>query len=90
MLCVSLSPQDGTYSGYEWKGRPPDIEGSSEILNQQLRVADKGWSSWLGVRRGANNPSQKTKPSLLRNITQEPRNCWTESFERPRQWEVDM
>jgi len=27
------------------------------ILNKQLRTADKGWSSSLGVGRGADNPS---------------------------------
>jgi hypothetical protein len=27
------------------------------ILNKQSRTADKGWSSNLGVRRGANNSS---------------------------------
>jgi hypothetical protein len=27
------------------------------ILNKQSRTADKGWSSSLGVGRGANNPS---------------------------------
>jgi hypothetical protein len=26
-------------------------------LNKQLRTADEGWSSSLGVGRGANNPS---------------------------------
>jgi hypothetical protein len=27
----------------------------SNILNKQSRIADKGWSSGLGVGRGANN-----------------------------------
>jgi hypothetical protein len=30
---------------------------SANILNKQLRTNDKGWSSILGVGRGANNPS---------------------------------
>jgi hypothetical protein len=29
----------------------------ANILNKQSRTADKGWSSSLGVRRGANNSS---------------------------------
>ena len=33
------------------------IEGSSNILNKQSRTAYKGWSSSLGVERGANNSS---------------------------------
>jgi hypothetical protein len=28
---------------------------AANILNKQLRTADKGWSSSLGVERGANN-----------------------------------
>jgi hypothetical protein len=30
---------------------------AANILNEQSRIADKGWSSSLGVRRGANNSS---------------------------------
>jgi hypothetical protein len=30
---------------------------AANILNMQSRTADKGWSSSLGVRRGANNSS---------------------------------
>jgi hypothetical protein len=30
---------------------------AANILNKQLRTADSGWSSSLGVGRGANNPS---------------------------------
>jgi hypothetical protein len=37
-------------------------------LNKQLRTANKGWASGLGVGRGANN-SSSYKHSLLRNVT---------------------
>jgi hypothetical protein len=37
------------------------------ILNKQQRKADKGWSSSLGVRRRANNNTQR---GFLRNVTQ--------------------
>jgi hypothetical protein len=30
---------------------------AANILNKQSRTADSGWSSSLGVGRGANNPS---------------------------------
>jgi hypothetical protein len=30
---------------------------AANILNKQPRTKDKGWSSILGVGRGANNPS---------------------------------
>jgi hypothetical protein len=39
----------------EW---PPLRRVASNITNKQLRTADKGWSSGLGVERGANNSSQ--------------------------------
>jgi len=35
-------------------GTASNMEG---ILNKQSRTADKGWSSSLGVGRGANNSS---------------------------------
>ena len=37
--------------------RPPIWRVAANILNKQLRTADKGWSSTLGVGRGANNSS---------------------------------
>jgi hypothetical protein len=38
----------------EW---PLMLTAAANILNKQLRTADKGWSSSLGVERGANNSS---------------------------------
>ena len=46
--------------------RPPLWRVAANILNKQSRTADEGWSSSLGVGRGANNPSRKTL--MLRNI----------------------
>jgi hypothetical protein len=40
---------------------------AANIPNKQSRTADKGWSSSLGVGRGANNSSPQ-KISLLRNV----------------------
>jgi len=37
--------------------RPPIWRVAANILNEQLGTADKGWSSSLGVGRGANNSS---------------------------------
>jgi len=34
-------------------GRPPIWRVAANILNKQSPTADKGWSSNLGVRRGA-------------------------------------
>jgi hypothetical protein len=45
------------------------------ISNKQSGTADKGWSSTLGVGRGANNPS----PSILKHVmnhTQRTRDRW--------------
>ena len=46
--------------------RPPIWRVAANKLNKQSRTADKGWSSSLGVGRGANNASP-WKP-MLRNI----------------------
>ena len=37
--------------------RPPIWRVAANKLNKQSWTADKGWSSSLGVGRGANNPS---------------------------------
>jgi len=37
--------------------RPPIWRVAANILNKQSWTADRGWSSSLGVGRGANNPS---------------------------------
>ena len=47
--------------------RPAIWRVAANILNRQSRTADKGWSSNLGVGRGANN-SSPYKRILLRNI----------------------
>jgi len=47
--------------------RPPIWRVAANILNKKSRTADKGWSSSLGVGRGANN-SSLLKRILLRNI----------------------
>jgi hypothetical protein len=39
------------------KERPPILRVAMNILNKQLRTADKGWSSSFGVGQGANNSS---------------------------------
>jgi hypothetical protein len=42
---------------------------AANILNKESRAVDKGWSSNLGVGRGAEK-SSSYKASLLRNVTQ--------------------
>jgi len=50
------------------------------ILNNQLRTADKEWSSNMGVRRGANK-SSSWKPVCYEMLHAAPDNCggllWT-------------
>ena len=46
------------------EGRPPIWRVAANILNKQSRTADKGWSSSLGVGRGANDSS----PYLVTNL----------------------
>jgi hypothetical protein len=57
MLGGSLSVQHGTSSSYGWRNSLQLWRLVANILNKQLRSNDKGWSSILGVGRGANNPS---------------------------------
>jgi hypothetical protein len=38
------------------------------MLNKQSRTADKGWSSSLGIERGAENPHHKNF-LLLQNVS---------------------
>jgi len=38
-------------------GTASDMEGSCEYIEKQSRTADEGWSSSLGVGRGANKAS---------------------------------
>jgi len=39
------------------KERPPIWRVAADILNKHSRIADKGWTSSLGVGQGANNSS---------------------------------
>ena len=43
--------------GLRMEERPPIWRVAVNKLNKKPRTADKGWSSSLGVERGANNPS---------------------------------
>jgi hypothetical protein len=49
---------------------------ATNIFNKQSLTADKGWSSSLGVRRGADNSSP-----LVTKILKKPR-AWTDSFDK--------
>ena len=42
---------------FRMEERPPIWRVAANILNKQSRTADKGWSSSLGVGRGADNTS---------------------------------
>jgi hypothetical protein len=52
-----LSPRHGASSGCGWRRRPPGMDEAANILKNQSRTADKGWSSSSGVGRGASNSS---------------------------------
>jgi hypothetical protein len=47
--------------------QPPILRIAANVLNKQLRIAHKRWSSSLGVGRDANN-SSLLKHILLQNI----------------------
>jgi hypothetical protein len=49
--------------GLRMEERPPAMEGNCEyILNKQPRTNDKGWSSSVGLGRGADNLQKKQTP----------------------------
>jgi hypothetical protein len=47
----------GASSGCGWREVLRVRRVAANILNKQSRTADNGWSSSLGVGRGADNPS---------------------------------
>ena len=53
----SRSPKQFTVIYNSTLTRPPIRRAAANKLNKQSRTADEGWSSRLGVGRGANNPS---------------------------------
>jgi len=55
VISGSLSRRHGASSGCGWKEWPPIWMIAANILNKQSRTVDKGWSSSLGVGRGANS-----------------------------------
>jgi hypothetical protein len=57
MLSGSLSPRHGASSGCGWSNDLQLCRVAANTLNKQSQTADKGWSSSLGVGRGANNSS---------------------------------
>ena len=59
--------------------RPPIWKEVANILNKQSRTADKGWSSSLGVGRGANNSYTIKKKYPVTKCLQEPR-TWTDTL----------
>jgi len=65
--------------------RPSILRVAANILNKQLRTADRVWSYSFGVGRGADNSKtyQVTKRILA------PR-AWTDSLVRPKHWKKDM
>jgi hypothetical protein len=56
-LSGSLSQRHGASSGCGWRNGLQLWRVAANTLNRQSRTADKGWSSSLGVGRGANNSS---------------------------------
>jgi hypothetical protein len=59
MLSGSLSPRHGASSGCGWRNGLQVWRVAANTLNKQSRTAEKGWSSNLGVGRGANNSPKK-------------------------------
>jgi hypothetical protein len=56
---------------------------AANILNEQSRTANEGWSSSFGIGRGANGPHRKNV-SYNNFFLEEPRS-WTDILLRPKQ-----
>jgi hypothetical protein len=69
--------------------RPPIWRIAANILNKQSRTAEKGWSSSLGVGRGANNSSPWKRIFVTKYSQTKPR-AWTDTSVRPKQWKRDI
>ena len=54
VISGSLSPQHGASSGCGWRNCLQIWRVAANVLNNQSRTADKGWSSRLGVGRDVN------------------------------------
>jgi hypothetical protein len=57
MISGSLSARHVASWGCGWRNGLRIWRVAADTLNKQSRTADKGWSSSLGVGRGANNSS---------------------------------
>ena len=66
VISGSLSLCHGASSGWRW-AMTFTWRVAADILNKQSQTADKGWSSILGVGRGANK-SSPSKLAMLHNI----------------------
>jgi hypothetical protein len=68
MLRGSLSSQHGESSVCGWREGLQIWRVAANILNKLPRTAGKGWSTSLGMGRGAKNPLNVKKRNLLRNV----------------------
>jgi hypothetical protein len=70
MVCPQVA--DGGDSLQIWRA-------AANILNKQLQIADKGWSSSFGVGHGSKNSKSKNK--FVTECHKEP-HTWTESLDK--------
>ena len=68
--------------------RPPIWRIAANILNNQSRTADKGWSYSLGIGRNANN-SSLFKMYFVTKYSQTKPRSWTDTVLRPNEREGD-
>jgi hypothetical protein len=70
-----------------WEG-PQIWRAAANILNKQLRLARKGWTSWLGL--GAELTTAHRKNKLVTKDHKKPQ-TWTDSLDkRPKRNKMDM
>jgi len=65
--------------------RQPVCWVAENMFNRQSRTADKGWSSSLGVGRGASDSQYKNWPCNETDAC-----ACTSRLVRPKEWRTDM
>jgi hypothetical protein len=81
-------PVPTAWRGYRWRNSLQLWRLAANVLNKQPQTDNKGWSSSLGVGRGAATLHHKNKLVTI-NLT-EPW-TWTDSLDkRPKLWNMDM
>jgi hypothetical protein len=88
VMVSPLSPRHGVSSGCGWREVLWVRRVAANILNKQSLTDDKGWSSSLGVGRGAATPHRNNFSTVTKCFKMPW--TWTDSLVQPKHWKKDM